>query len=206
MAGLATKKDYILVSIVGLLFGTLSLPILENIKPPQWELTFGNAALVIIGFFLFANLAMWIAGLIGTRSLAIFQFAKYGAAGSLSAFIDLGVLNLFSLIFQIFAGPVLIIFNSISFLAAVTNAYFWNKFWAFKKEGGNPNVKEYFKFIGVTLVGLVINTSVVFLLTTILGAPENISEPLWENIAKLSATVPNVMWNFVGYKFLIFKS
>ena len=206
MLGLATKKDYFLVSIVGLAFGVLSLPILENIKPPQWELTINSAAFVIVGFFLFANFAMWVAGMIGLRSLALFQFAKYGAAGALSAFIDLGLLNLFSLIFQIFSGPVILIFNSVSFLVAVTNAYFWNKFWAFKKDGDTANLREYSKFIGVTMVGLLINTAIVFVITTLIGAPEGVSEPVWENVAKFSAIIPNVMWNFFGYKFLIFKS
>ncbi|MEK7640622.1 MAG: GtrA family protein [Patescibacteria group bacterium] len=206
MIGLATKKDYLLVSIVGLAFGILSLPILENIKPPHWELTLMSAALVITGFFLFANFAMWVAGMIGLRSLALFQFAKYGAAGALSAFIDLGLLNLFSLIFQIFSGPAILIFNSVSFLVAVTNSYLWNKFWAFKKEGDTANLREYSRFIGITLVGLVINTAIVFIMTTFIGAPEGTSEPLWENVAKFSAIIPNVIWNFFGYKFFIFKS
>ncbi len=206
MLGVATKKDHFLVSIVGLLFGILSLPILENIKPPQWELTFLSAAVVIAGFFIFANFSMWVAGLIGLRSPALFQFAKYGAAGALSAFIDLGILNLFSLIFKIYSGPAILVFNAISFLVATTNAYFWNKFWAFKKDGDRPNVKEYAKFICVTLTGLAINTAIVFFMTTVVGAPEGVSEPVWENVAKFSAVIPNVMWNFVGYKFFIFKS
>ncbi len=206
MLGVATKKDHFLVSIVGLLFGVLSLPILENIKPPQWELTFLSATSVIAGFFLFANFSMWVAGLIGVRSLALFQFAKYGAAGALSAFIDLGILNIFSLVFKIYSGPLIILFNSIGFLIATTNAYFWNRLWAFKKEGERPNLKEYARFICVTFTGLLLNTGIVYLMTTIIGAPEGISEPAWENIAKFSAIIPNVMWNFIGYKFIIFKS
>ena len=206
MSGLATKKDYYLVSVVGFLFGVLALPILENIKPPQWELTLLSAALVIGGFFLFANFSMWIAGLIGLRSLAMFQFAKYGAAGALSAFIDLGILNIFSLIFKVYSGPLIILFNSIGFLIATTNAYFWNRLWVFKKDGKRPSVKEYARFICVTFTGLLLNTGIVYLMTTVIGAPEGISEPVWENISKFSAIIPNVMWNFIGYKFIIFKS
>ncbi|MDP1719145.1 MAG: GtrA family protein [bacterium] len=204
--GLATKKDYKLVSIIGILFGLFSLPILENIKIPGWQLTLASGALVVVGFLIFAIFSMWVAGLIGLKSPALFQFAKYGAAGALSAFLDLGILNLFSLIFKIYSGPALLVFNVFSFLVATTNAYFWNKFWAFKKEGDKPNIKEYARFICVTLTGLVINTAIVFILTTVIGAPAGVSAAVWENVAKFSAIIPNVMWNFVGYKFFIFKS
>lgn len=206
MPSVATKKDFYLVSIIGLIFGAFALPILENLKPPQWELTLATAVTVIIGFFLFANFAMWIAGLIGRRYSGMFQFAKYGAAGALSAFIDLGILNIFSLIFKVYSGPLILIFNSIGFLIATTNAYFWNRLWVFKKEGEQPNLKEYTRFICVTFTGLLLNTGIVYFLTSIVGAPEGMSEPVWENIAKFGAIIPNVMWNFIGYKFIIFKS
>lgn len=205
MFGLATKKDYKLVSIIGILFGLLSLPILENLKLFHWQLTLGSAAGVILGFFIFANFAMWIAGLIGLKSLALFQFAKYAAAGALSAFIDLGVLNIFSLVFKIYSGPALLIFNSVSFLTATTNAYFWNKLWAFKKDGDQPSLREYLKFICVTLTGLLINTGIVFFMTSVVGAPAGVSAAVWENVAKASSIIPNVTWNFIGYKFFIFK-
>lgn len=206
MTGLATKKDYKLVSIIGILFGFLSLPILENLKITGWQLTPASGTLVVLGFFVFANFAMWIAGLIGLKSLALFQFAKYAAAGALSAFIDLGILNVFSLIFKIYSGPAILAFNSISFLIAITNAYFWNKLWAFKQDGASPNLKEYLRFACVTLVGLVINTGIVFFMTSVVGAPAGVSPAVWENVSKFSAIIPNVMWNFVGYKFFIFKS
>lgn len=205
MLGVATKKDYYLVSIVGILFGVFSLPILENLNIPRWELTLANGAAIIIGFLLFANFAMWIAGLIGVRSQALFQFAKYGAAGALSAFADLGILNIFSLIFKVYSGPLILIFNSVGFLTGTTNAYFWNKLWVFKKEGEKPNIKEYARFFAITCTGLILNTGIVYLMTSVIGAPAGISEPVWENVSKFSAIIPNVMWNFVGYKFIIFK-
>ncbi len=206
MLGLATKKDYKLVSVIGILFGALSLPILANLKLARLPLTPGSATLTVVGFFVFANFAMWIASLIGSKFPALFQFAKYAAAGALSAFIDLGVLNSFSLIFKIYSGPSLLIFNAISFLTATTNAYFWNKLWAFKKDGGRPSWREYLKFICITLTGLLINTAIVFFMTSVVGAPAGVSAAIWENVAKASAVIPNVMWNFVGYKFFIFKS
>lgn len=206
MIGLATKRDFFLVSIIGILFGLLLIPILENIKPAFWDLNFINVFLLVAGFFIFANLSLAVAGLLGKKHYALWQFAKYGAGGALSAMLDMGLLNLLSLIFNIFSGPLIIVLNSFSIYAAMTNSYFWNKLWAFKKEGGGIfNLREYLKFIGVTLGSLVIGSLMVYFTTTHISAPAGISEQLWENIAKLISIPFVVAWNFVLYKFVIFK-
>jgi len=206
MRGLATKKDLLLVSIVGLLFGLAVIPVLENIDPAFWELNFKNVVLVIGGFFVFANFALWIAGLLAKKWIALWQFAKFGAGGSLSAAFDIGTLNLLSLIFQIFSGPLILVFNAISIFLATTNSYFWNKLWAFKKiEGGKIfDLREYLKFIGVILGSLIIGATIVFILTTYVSHP-NISNQVWENIAKLISIPPVVAWNFIFFKYVIFK-
>ena len=207
MLGLATKKDFLLVSIVGLLFGALLIPILENIRPPHWELNLLSAASLISGFGLFANIALIIGGLIGKKFPPFWQFTKFGASGALNAALDIGILNLLSFIFQVFSGPLIIIFNATSLVIAMTNSYLWNKMWAFKKDGSSMfQVREYFKFAGVTLGSVIFGSAVVYFLTTIIGAPQNISPEVWENIAKLASVPPIVAWNFFAYKFLVFKS
>lgn len=205
MLGIASKKDFFLVSIIGVLFGLLAIPILENIKIPGWELTFKTTIFLAGGFFLFANFALAVAGLIGKKLPGVFQFAKYAATGSLNAFTDLGILNFLSLAFQIFSGPFLVIFNTISFGTAVTNSYFWNRYWAFKKDGVKATAKEFFMFVVVTFSGIIINSVILYLLTTTYGAPPSISVELWENIAKSVAAPISILWNFIGYKFFVFK-
>jgi len=154
----------------------------------------------------FANFALWVAGLLGKKWFGLWQFAKFGAGGSLSAAIDIGILNLLSLIFQIFSGPLILAFNAVSIYLATTNSYFWNKLWAFKKiEGGKIfDFREYLKFIGITLGSLIIGAGIVFILTTYVSHPD-ISNPVWENIAKLISVPPVVAWNFTFFKYVIFK-
>ena len=205
MLGLAVKKDFLLVSVIGALVGFFIIPILENIRPPQWELTFLTAGALIIGFSAFANLALWIAGLIGAKYPSIFQFAKYAATGAMNSATDLGIFNFLSMSFGVFSGPLIVLFNSLSFSVAVTNSYFWNNLWAFKKEGAKLGFSQYFKFVGVTVGGLVINNIIVYIVTTTIGAPGSISEALWENVAKLVAVPAAVLWNFFGYKMLVFR-
>jgi len=204
MIGLATKKDFALVSIVGTVFGLFLIPILENIKPPQWELNIFTASTLIIGFFLFANFALAIGGMIGKKFPAFWQFTKFGASGALNAALDIGLLNLLSLIFQIFSGPLLAIFNAISLFVAFNNSYLWNKLWVFKLDG-KIDFKEYLKFAGATGVGMVIGSLIVYLITTFVTPPAGISPQIWENIAK-GISLPLVVFsNFTLYKFVVFK-
>ncbi len=203
--GLSTKRDHLLVSIIGSIFGLFCLPILGNIAPSWWKLTFASGPSLIVGFSIFANLALWLAGLIGKKYPGIFQFAKYAATGAMNSFTDIGILNLLSLIFQVFSGPLIILFNTFAFSVAVTNSYFWNNLWVFRIEGKSLSLREFFKFLSVTVSGLVINTVVVYILTTFIEAPGSISPQLWENIAKLVAVPSSVVWNFIGYKLFVFK-
>lgn len=206
MTGLSTKKDHLLVSIIGSVFGLFFIPILENIKPSQWQLNFIAGTGLILGFVVFANLSLWVAGVIGKKHPSVFQFAKYAATGAMNSSTDIGILNLFSLTFQVFSGSLIILFNAIGFSVAVINSYFWNNLWVFKKEGSVLSLSEFFKFLSVTISGLVINTIIVYIVTTVIGAPISISPALWENIAKLIAVPASITWNFFGYKLLVFKN
>lgn len=202
MQSLATRKDHFLVSIIGVGFGLFLIPVLQNTQPSFWQLSFFSALALVAGFTIFANVALAIGGFIGHNIPAVWQFTKYAAAGSFNSLLDLGILNLLSFIFKIYQGPFLILFNAISFLIAISNSYFWHKFWSFKS--ATPiGFREYSKFLLATIGGLIINTSIVYSLTIM--TPQNISLPVWENIAKLIAVVPTLIWNFFAYRILVFQ-
>ncbi len=204
MNNLAVRKDYLIVSYVGLLFGLLLLPILENTKPEFWNLNIPNSASIVLGFWLFANLALFIGGWLGIRWPVIWQFVKYAAAGSSNALLSIGILNLFSAIFLIYSGGFLVVFNIIALTFAIINSYLLNKFWAFKNSVPF-NWSEVARFFGLNATTLVINSTMIYFLTTIIGAPESISAPVWENISLLIATPITLIINFLGYKFVVFK-
>lgn len=132
-----------------------------------------------------------------------FEIGKFVSVGVLNTLIDFGILNFLSYIFAVHSGPQIALFNAVSFSAAVVNSYFWNKFWTFR--AGGEGVKDFFQFIFVSLIGVGLNTGIVYSLTTLVGAPENVSPALWENIAKAIAIPANLIWNFLGYKFWVFK-
>lgn len=199
-----TKKDYLLVSIIGFLFGLLLLPILNNLKFSFLEVNFKNALLVVIGFIIFANFALWLTSLLSCLFPVLLQIAKFVAVGGLNTLLDLGILNTLIFLSGIAVGWWYSIFKGISFIAAVINSYFWNKHWTFGV-GGTASVKEFSQFFVVSLVGFGINISLASFVVNVIGSPENISLERWANIGAFATTIVSLIWNFLGYKFIVFK-
>jgi len=136
------------------------------------------------------------------------QFSKFVVIGLINTAIDFGVFNL--LIWQtgISKGKWIILLNIIAFTIAVINSYFWNKYWTFRAKEADESgevAKEFSQFIMVTLIGLAINSSIVFVVTTLIQPFFGLSSELWANLAKAAATGFSLIWNFVGYKFFVFK-
>lgn len=201
---LARREDYAVVTIVGLVFGLALIPIFANIDPGWWRTTVLNSLLIIAGTIAFANFALWTGSVLGSRFLFLWQFAKFGAVGSMNAALDLGIVNLLSFIFKAYSGWQLVIFNVAALSVALTNSYLLNKLWSFKS-AVPVQFKELIGFVAVSLTTVLINTALVYVLTTTIGAPSSISAPLWENIVKLIAVPITLIINFLGYKFLVFK-
>lgn len=61
----------------------------------------------------------------------------------------------------------------------------------------------YMRFFVVSLIGFGINSGVLYLASTYLTLTGNPGDNL--NIAKLAATAFSLVWNFIGYKLLVFK-
>ncbi len=137
----------------------------------------------------------------------IAQFGKFIVVGVLNTLIDFAILNVLSYLTGIYSGGSLVILNSISFTAAVINSYFLNKYWTFKEQSfGGVRAGEASGFLIVSLIGLAINGAIVFGVTTYIHPPLAFFTPaLWENFAKILATGVALIWNFIGYKFVVFK-
>ncbi len=199
----AGKKDFLLVTVTSLIFGLFLLPILENIRPAFWEFNSRNVMLVIAGFLVFGNFALWVGSLIGRKYSWAWQFAKYGAVGSMAAATNFGILNLLSLLTGAFSGVLIIVFNTAAFAVTVTNAYFWHKFWSFG-QNSKPQLIQFSRYLAVAVASAVIDSLIVYFFTTFIEAPGGLSPAVWENIGKAIAVFPVVIFNFLGYKFFVF--
>ncbi|MBI2041883.1 MAG: GtrA family protein [Candidatus Nealsonbacteria bacterium] len=133
------------------------------------------------------------------------QAVKFILVGILNTLIDLGVLNFLIFASGIAAGPGYSLFKGISFTAAVVNSYFLNKFWTFKVQKTNGVKREFTQFFIVSLVGFGVNVGVASLVVNVIGVQFGLSPKIWANIGALCATFAAMVWNFLGYKFIVFK-
>ncbi|MBI3631380.1 MAG: GtrA family protein [Candidatus Staskawiczbacteria bacterium] len=142
---------------------------------------------------------LWLAYLIGRKFLFIFQAAKYFLVGVLATIVDLKLFEL--LIWGI--SPV--ISKGISFLISTSIKYWGNKHWTFEKPEKDGIKKEIFQFISVTVVGLGLDVGSFYYFTKIMGPQFSAPENIWIKLSVIFAALVAAIWNFLGYKFLVFK-
>ena len=201
-------KDFKLVAVIGGLVGLLSQPVLSNVIVRLQSAVPLPSLALRAGFFFFflilAPLALWIASLLARVLPVIYQFAKFAAVGSLNSFVDLGVFNTEVILLGHLPGNVAFaVFKAISFLAATTNSFFWNKHWTFESKSGTQS-KEVASFYAIAITGGLVNVGVATLVKAI--EPAAIPPELWINIiAPIAGIFSTLFWNFAGYKFFVFK-
>ncbi len=197
------KKDFLIVSIIAFLIALLSLLVLNNIKLFLFQFTAFNIIALIVGVILFAELALGLASLLSKKIPVFLQFAKFVAVGTLNTLLDLGVLNLIIFLSGIAVGYSYSLFKAISFIIASVNSYYWNKYWTFVA-GGAASVKEFGRFLSVSIVGFIINISIASLVVNVISRPESISLERWANVGAILAVMIALFWNFIGYKLFVF--
>ncbi|MEZ4180218.1 MAG: GtrA family protein [Candidatus Doudnabacteria bacterium] len=85
----------------------------------------------------------------------------------------------------------------------------WYGFHLKLTQENNENAgKQFFEFVIVSVVGLIINSSIVAVVSWFLADPLTTlinNEDLIKNLAKAMATGVSLIWNFIAYKLLVFK-
>lgn len=202
------KKDLLLSAIIGLVCAILILPILKQV---QFNLPYKFALIIILPIL--SVIGMFLAILIAQKIKVIYQLAKFVLVGALNTFVDWGILNLLMFLVGITSGPLYSVFKAVSFVFGVTNSYFWNKFWTFKKVSSVPLAsedkksvsREIWEFFIVSLIGLGLNVTAASLVVNVWGPHFGIGAKLWANVGALCGTLAGLVWNFLGYKLVVFK-
>ena len=140
-----------------------------------------------------------------TWKRGLWQVIKFGLVGLSNTAVDFGIFILLTRLFDVTEGIGIAVINVIAFSFAVTNSYLWNKYWTFKQKGKEQLGGEISKFLFVSVVGVVLNTIVVYVGTTLLDPSFDLSEANWSLVWKVVATGVVLSWNFIGYKFWAFK-
>jgi putative flippase GtrA len=196
-----TSRDLVFGAINGAFIGVLAPFIFSNLSV--------KLPVPIIVFILILSLGSAFGIAVGYALSKIrpffFQLAKFGLIGVANTVVDLGIYNLFIYMSDVSSGYLIVVFKSFSVLAAIVNSYVWNKFWSFEKKEVTNVGEEFTQFLMVSLVGLLLNVGITAFVVNVIGMPAGITEKTWANIGGLTASVLVLTWNFVGYKFFVFK-
>lgn len=139
------------------------------------------------------------------KNKSFLQFGKFFIVGILNTGLDFLVLNFLMWTTNTYEGQSIVYFNTISFAIAVANSYILNKYWTFDDKSREQAPRQFMKFFGVSAVGWVLNTGIVYSVTTLISPIFGLSPALWANFAKVMATGAVLAWNFAGYKLFVFK-
>jgi putative flippase GtrA len=132
------------------------------------------------------------------------QFIRFGVVGVANTLVDFVILNLLLYLADYPGGADLLFCNGIAFFVASLNSYLLNKNWTFADRVPGTSV-QLGLFLGFTLVGMAINSGIVYLLAMPEVAPLAVPRAIWINIAKVIATVVSMVWNFTGYRRVVFR-
>lgn len=212
-----TKKDYLFGIGAGFLIGLLAMPVLQTAKPSLYH----AFAWSILPFFLVATfIGLLISHWIGRRFTFIWQVAKFGVIGVLNTLVDLGVLAALILFFRnshaiesgmtaIAIGALAVtyytIYKSISFIVAVINSYYWNKYWTFETSVAAKTRAAFTQFFLVSIIGFFINVSISTYVFKSVAPIGGVTAGQWGLVGAATGSVLGLAWNFVGYKFVVFK-
>jgi len=202
------KIDLISSIVLGLIISAFAIALLSalesEINVPGINTTLLWLPIIVVVPFLVV-LWVYLTSRLGKRRDVFFQFGKFIPIGISNTAIDFGVLNLLILTSGADKGLLFSVFKGISFLCAVTNSYLWNKYWTFESRGTDGMGRQFVKFIIVSGVGFVINVAVASYIVNFISPISGVSPILWANIGALASIVIVILWNFLGYKFLVFK-
>lgn len=146
------------------------------------------------------------------------QFVKFCIVGASSTLIDLTIYLFLIEIFHLqrFVGSLptaRLVAQSISFIFAVSNGFFWNNRWTFRAgERGDAGdaKKRYGKFVLTNLIGLSLNLLILSVVAhAVPPAIERVLDAHLHDpagfVGKVTATFVVVFWNFCASKYWTFK-
>ena len=122
----------------------------------------------------------------------VLKLIKFVAVGASGLVIDFGLTYFFRE--KLKANEY--VANAIGFFAAATNNFLINRYWTFANH--DPEIWiQYFKFISFALIGLGINSAIIWYLHSRGGRNFYVSKAI--------ATVVVTLWNFLSNFFFTFK-
>jgi putative flippase GtrA len=138
------------------------------------------------------------------------RFMKFAVVGGIGAFVDFGTFNLLNGLFGIWS----VLASMMSFSAAVTSNFVWNRFWTYPDSRSKQLRHQVSQFAVVSLIGLAIRTplfaavespaiaiterwQLVRAVGRVLGFAGSLDPTMvGRNLALAAAVVVVMLWNF----------
>lgn len=200
------KLDILIVLFLGEAAGWLLFLVINNLESSISLIESVPLWILPVFFPIFCLAWFLLTFLLSKKNKSFMQIGKFVLVGGVNFLLDIGILNLLIFLTGFASGWFYSIFKGVSFITAVINSYLLNKFWTFSDQAQNKRVtKEFLSFIVVSLIGLFVNNIVASFLVNFVGPQAGISENLWASIGAIVASFVGMFWNFIGYKFIVFK-
>ena len=197
------KSDIISPIIIGEAIALIFLAISKPLELP--DIVFRFAGYFPIVLPILSLFGVLVARIFGRWIPVLFQAVKFILVGALNSFVDLGVLNFLMFLTGVASGWFFSIFKALSFSVSVIHSYFWNKYWTFGRKETRPGLREFVQFFAIAGIGFFLNVGIASLVVNIIKPQFGLSPELWANIGAIIAIICVAAWNFLGYKFIVFK-
>ena len=197
------KSDVVASLVIGEAAGLLMLGIGQNLVLPSGLR--GVLPWLPVVFPVFTVAAMAAGSFVGRRIAVAYQFSKFLLVGGLNFLIDLGVLNLLIFLTGIASGFYAVTFKAAAFLTAVVSSFLWNKFWTFRAGGSSGAALQFTEFLMVSVIGFFLNVGLFAFFNDFVGPRAGIDQTTWATVSAFLAALTGLFWNFVGYKFFVFR-
>jgi putative flippase GtrA len=197
-------KDIYFTVGIGLITGAVAWRLVVFLNLPRvYGISYAWLVLLFPAFCVFSFLAGLLLSKINKTFL---QFARFGIIGASNAFIDYGYLNILIAYTGIHSGAWFSVFKGISFIVATINSYFLNKYWAFDSGSKPSNHSEIIKFFGISIFAITVNITVASIVVNVINPMWGLSPGIWANVGAITGSIAALIFNFAGYKFLVFKT
>jgi len=197
--------------LAGVLIALFSLPVFANLGLLE-RLGLSGSSLVfaVFGWCLFVPLAVAS----GLKVLSVLplplsfsrEFVRYGIIGVLNTLLNISIFNLLMFISGVTRGPLIALFSIVTFTIVITHAFLWNKFSVFHSAAEADTRRQYMNFFLVSGTTALVNTVLIYILINVVGPGISLDAKLWANIVILLTIPVSFAGNFLGYKFIVFKS
>jgi putative flippase GtrA len=140
------------------------------------------------------------------------QLSRFSVVGALNTGIDLLVLNILTLLSGVTDGAGYAVQKALSFCVAALFSYAMNKRWTFGDTSTGGQRRKLAQFFAISGLGALINVVVATVVVTYLrdlvdpGPGGLLTDQLWVNLGALCGSGAGFLWNFAGYKLVVFRS